>query len=177
MMKQLFVPAVVALCAIGIAVAEDFDPEPIIQGRQAGLRDIGAAFKAISDELKAAAPMVATIRQNAKQIEDLTSQQKFWFPAGTGPDADIETQAKPEIWQFAAEFKARQEAFSQEARKLTQIAEGGDVSAIRAQWRELGKICKSCHEKFRTKTEAVKKTTDRVSNCRHRGLQRGIPGA
>lgn len=151
MMKQLLVPAVVALCGIGIAVAEDFDPEPIIQGRQAGLRDIGAAFKAISDELKAAAPMVATLRQNAKQIEALTTQQKFWFPAGTGPDADIdiETQAKPEIWQFAAEFKARQEAFSQEARKLSQIAEGGDVSAIRVQWRELGKTCKSCHEKFR----------------------------
>jgi cytochrome c556 len=149
MMKQLFVLAVVALLGVGMGVAEDFDPEPIIQGRQAGLRDIGAAFKAISDELKTSAPVLATIRQNAQQIEALTSQQKFWFPVGTGPDSDIETQARPEIWQFAAEFKARQDAFSQEARKLTQISEGGDVIAIRTQWRELGKICKSCHEKFR----------------------------
>lgn len=149
MMKQLFVLAVVAALGVGTGVAEDFDPEPIIQGRQAGLRDIGAAFKAISDELKASSPVLATLRHNAKQIEDLTTQQKFWFPAGTGPDADIETQAKPEIWQFAAEFKARQDAFSQEARKLAQIAAGEDVSAIRVQWRELGKTCKSCHEKFR----------------------------
>lgn len=152
-MKQLFMPAVVALFGVGLAVGDDLDPEPIIEGRQAGLRDIGAAFKAINDELKASAPVLATIRQNAKQIEDLASQQKFWFPAGTGPDSDIDTQAKPEIWQFAAEFKARQQAFSQEASKLTQLAAGSDIAAIRAQWRELGKTCKSCHEKFREKDD------------------------
>jgi cytochrome c556 len=150
MMKGWIVPAFALLVCAGPGIAEeDFDPEPIIEGRQAALRDIGAAFKGISDELKAATPVLATIRYNAKQIDDLARQQHLWFPPGTGPESDVETQAKPEIWQRPAEFKAAQTAFSQEIQKLNRAAEGSDVGAIRTQWRELGKACKGCHDTFR----------------------------
>jgi cytochrome c556 len=140
---------VLLACAAIVVADEDFDPEPIIQGRQAGLRDIGAAFKGIGDELKAPAPSLATIQYNAKQIEELAKQQRFWFPAGTGPESEIDTQAKPGIWSAGGEFKAAQDAMSEHARKLVQVAAGGDVASIRAQWRELGGTCKSCHDRFR----------------------------
>ncbi len=155
MMKSLSVPAGLALLVwAGFGLAEeDFDPEPIIQGRQSALRDIGAAFKGISDELKASAPVLATIRSNAQQIEDLTRHQALWFPPGTGPESDIETLAKPEIWQHPEDFKAAQAALSQAARNLTRAAQGGDVAAIRVQWREMGKTCKGCHDKFRAEED------------------------
>jgi cytochrome c556 len=150
MTKGWIVPAFALLvCAAPGIAEEDFDPEPIIEGRQAALRDIGAAFKAISDELKAPTPVLATIRSNTRQIEDLMKQQHFWFPPGTGPESEIETLAKPEIWQRPAEFKKAQTAFSEAAQQLTRAAEGSDVSAMRSQWRELGKTCKGCHDTFR----------------------------
>jgi cytochrome c556 len=126
----------------GIVVAdEDFDPQPVIEGRQSALRDIGAAFKGITDELKKPAPSLPVIRQYARQIDELSKQQKFWFPPGSGPESDIETAAKPE--------KAGQVEFSVQATKLAQVSAGTDVAAIKAQWQALGKSCKGCHEKFR----------------------------
>ena len=35
------------------------------------------------------------------------------------------------------------------ANKLAEVAAGGDAAAIKAQFGELGKACKSCHDKFR----------------------------
>lgn len=140
----------IAVCGgVVIAQEDDFDPQPVIEGRQSGLRDIGAAFKEISDELKKSSPSLPLIRQYARQIDDLSQQQKFWFPPGTGPESDIETAAKPEIWQQPAVFKAGQAEMTKQAAKLAQIAAGTDVGAIRAQWQALGKTCKGCHDKFR----------------------------
>lgn len=134
----------------GISIAEEeLDPQPIIEGRQAALRDIGGAFKGISDELKASSPSIARISHYARQIDDLTQQQRFWFPPGTGPEAEIETKARPKIWLAPEEFKKAQLAFSENAHKLVAAAQSGDVATIQAQWRELGKSCKGCHDKFR----------------------------
>ncbi len=147
--------SLIALAACtGIAFAqEDFDPQPIIEGRQSALRDIGAAFKGITDELRKSQPSLPLIRQYARQIEDLSQQQKFWFPPGTGPEADIETAAKPVIWERPAEFKAGQAAMGEQATKLAKIAGGDDLKAIRAQWQALGRTCKGCHDKFRAEED------------------------
>lgn len=132
-----------------VAADEDFDPQPVIEGRQAALRDIGAAFKGITDEFKKSAPSLPVIRQYARQIDELSKQQTFWFPPGSGPESDIETAAKPEIWQQPAQFKAGQAEFGEQAAKLMKVSAGTDISAIKAQWQALGKTCKGCHEKFR----------------------------
>ena len=140
----------VVLSSAGIALAqEDFDPEPIIEGRQAALRDVGAAFKNINDELKRSQPSLGVIRQYANQIDDFAKQQKFWFPPGTGPETEIEMKAKPEIWKQPAEFKAGQAAMSENAAKLAKVAAGQDLAAIKAQVQALGRTCKSCHDKYR----------------------------
>ena len=147
--------AAVLILGCGIGVAEDdFDPEAIIEARQAALRDVGGAFKAISDELRKSTPSMPTIASNAQQIEELISHRTSWFPQGTGPESDVETQAKPEIWSSGAEFARLQAAFGEHAQKLRQAAaSGGTVVAVQAQWRELGKTCKGCHDKFREEDE------------------------
>jgi cytochrome c556 len=144
---------VLAVCT-GTGIAqEEFDPVPVIEGRQSALRDIGTAFKGINDELRKPHPSLPLIRQYATQIDDLAKQQKFWFPPGTGPETEIEMKAKPEIWKRPAEFKAGQAAMGEQAAKLAQIASGEDLSAIKLQAQTLGKACKSCHDKFREEEE------------------------
>lgn len=151
-MKSKIVSAslLVVLSSAGIVLAqEDFDPEPVIEGRQAALRDIGSAFKNINDEFKKSAPSLGVIRQYANQIDDLAKQQRFWFPPGTGPETEIEMKAKAEIWKQPAQFKAGQVAMGENAAKLAKAAAGQDVAAIKAQVQALGRTCKSCHDKFR----------------------------
>lgn len=143
----------VSAIAGSVAADEEFDPEPVIEGRQSALRDIGAAFKGITDELKRPTPSLPIIRQYAHQIDDLSKHQQRWFPAGTGPESEIETAARPEIWKQPAEFKAAQKTFGEQALKLAQVADGNDLGAIKAQWQALGKTCKGCHEKFREKDD------------------------
>jgi cytochrome c556 len=134
----------------GIVIAdEDIDPQPVIEGRQSALRDIGAAFKGINDELKKSTPSLPVIRQYAQQIDQLSKHQGSWFPPGTGPDSDVITAAKAEIWQQPAQFKAAQAAFGEQATKLVKIAAGSEVAAIKSQWQALGRTCKGCHETFR----------------------------
>jgi cytochrome c556 len=149
-LKTIVGSFLVIAATVGVSVAqEEFDPAPVIEGRQSALRDIGAAFKGINDEFKRSQPSLPLIRQYARQIEDLSKQQKFWFPPGSGPETEIETKAKPEIWKQPAEFKAGQAAMGEQAAKLAKVVAGDDAGAIKAQWQALGKTCKSCHDKFR----------------------------
>lgn len=129
--------------------AEEGDVKAVIEGRQANLRDLGAAFKAIADELKKSAPSLALIRHNAEQVDALAQQQRFWFPPGSGPESDIETSAKPEIWTRPREFVDAQQAFSKEAARLREVASASDIEALKTQYRAVGKTCKGCHDTFR----------------------------
>ncbi|MET0536032.1 MAG: hypothetical protein ABW171_17585, partial [Steroidobacter sp.] len=50
------------MCTTSVVNADEMDPQVVIEGRQANLRDMGAAFKAITDELRKPAPVLATIQ-------------------------------------------------------------------------------------------------------------------
>jgi cytochrome c556 len=138
------------LLMVQSSVAEESDPEVVVHGRRANLRDLGAAFKTVMDEVKKPAPAVAAIKQAAHQIQDLSQQQRFWFPPGTGPQPDVETYAKPEIWQQPEKFKAAQEAFVREAAKLAALVDANQADQLKAQARTLGETCAGCHKPFRT---------------------------
>lgn len=149
MLVRMFLIGAAALVA-GATVAEEIDPGVVVEGRRANLRDLGAAFKTVNDELKKPSPSLAVIRQYARQINDLAQQQRFWFPAGSGPQPDVETYAKPEIWQQPEKFQTAQQAFAREAAKLAQIADKGEPAEIKAQTRVVGETCAGCHKPFRT---------------------------
>jgi cytochrome c556 len=129
--------------------ADEIDPQVVIEGRQANLRDLGAAFKAIADELKKPSPALPVIRQYAAQVDNLAQQQRFWFPVGSGPESEIETDAKPEIWTRTKEFADAQLALSNESARLRQLAADSDIESIRSQYRAVGRTCKGCHDVFR----------------------------
>lgn len=137
-------------CAVPSAADEALEEASVaIQGRQANLRDLGAAYKAITDELKKSQPSLPLIRQYAAQINDLAAQQSFWYPPGSGPESGIDTDAKQAIWTRPKEFEKAAALMTQRASLLKQTAAGSEVTAIRTQHSALGKACKQCHDVFR----------------------------
>jgi cytochrome c556 len=142
------------LCFTASHAAEDeVDVAAVVEGRQSNLRDLGAAFKGMTDELKRSSPTAPLLLQYARQIDDLSKQQHFWFPPGTGPQPDIDTKAKAEIWAKPAQFAEAQKNFEREAAKLLQVSSANDMTAIRTQHRTVAKTCEGCHREFREKED------------------------
>lgn len=129
-------------------------PQQVIETRQANLKDMGANFKTINDQLKSATPDVAAITTAADKIKDYSIAIGTWFPAGTGPESGIKTAALPKVWEDEPTFKAAVMKFQEEASAFQTVAHTGDVAAIKAQAGKLGPGgCKNCHDNFRAKDE------------------------
>ena len=125
----------------------------VVKARQQGLKTLGAAFKAIRDELRGDSPDAAKIRSAAADIAHAAGAIGKWFPVGTGPDSGLRTDAKPEVWTDAAGFAAAQDTFVREANKWAQLGNSTDPSAWKEGAASLGQSCKGCHEKYRVKKE------------------------
>jgi cytochrome c556 len=125
----------------------------VVKARQKGLKALGAAFKTIRDELKGDSPDAAKIRGASADITEAAGAIDKWFPAGTGPDSGVKTDAKPEVWTDTAGFATAREAFVREANKWAQVGNSTDVSAWKEGAASLGQSCKGCHDKYRVKKE------------------------
>ena len=120
-----------------------------IETRQAQLKKMGKAAKAISDQLKAGSPDVAAMQAAAASLPVESAGMEDWFPEGTGPEAGVKTEALPVIWEDRADFEEKLANFRAASDELAAIAPGGDVDAIGAAFKKVGGTCKSCHDKFR----------------------------
>lgn len=141
------IAVVLALTATGALAASAV--ETAIATRQAGYKKIGAAFKAINEELRKDAPNTRLIAANATALNAQAVHVNKWFPKGSGPEAGFKTKAKPAIWAESAKFGAAAAKFQTEAGKLQTVAAAGNVDAIRAQVRAVGGACKACHDPYR----------------------------
>jgi cytochrome c556 len=141
--------AALVVAAASAAVADT--AASVIQARQAHYKQIGAASKGIHDELGKPAPSAVVIQGFAKTIDTLAPQIPSWFPAGSGAEAGVKTAAKPEIWTNPTGFAAAAHGLATEAHHFDEVAEGGDIDAIRAEYTNLGKACFTCHSQFRAK--------------------------
>lgn len=122
-----------------------------VQSRQSNYREMGAAFKSIQDALKRDAPLDATLVRAAKEVDSYARQQQYLFEPGTGPESGVKTAAKREIWEQPEEFARLRDRLVAEAPRLLETASAGDMSGFRAQASTVGKVCASCHKKFREK--------------------------
>ncbi len=60
-----------------------------------------------------------------------------------------ETRLKPEFFDELDEVGKIAKNFSEQATKLEEVANTGDVAMIKAQFGEVGEACKACHDKYR----------------------------
>ncbi len=62
-----------------------------------------------------------------------------------------ETRLKPDYFEKQAEVKEIEATFIKEANELQKVAASGDVAAIKSQFGNVGKTCKSCHDLIRVR--------------------------
>lgn len=146
-----------ALSALAVAAtaSAQVQPEDAIKYRKAGYSfmswnmgkikaqtiDNPGAFN--KDQVLAAARTIAAIANSGMGA--------LYVP---GSDKDVgsqKTRVKPEFFQQPEEVGKVARAFNAEANKLAEVAAGGDLNAIKAQFGKTGETCKSCHDKFRVK--------------------------
>lgn len=137
---------VLALSAGGAAAATVGES---IAARQAGFKQMGAAFKGLNDELKAGSPDKAKLVGFAKTMNTQARAVPGWFPKGSGPESGVKTKAKPGIWTESAKFATLAKNLQTETAKLPTAAASGDLDALRAQVRATGGSCKACHDPYR----------------------------
>ncbi|KRB52541.1 MAG: cytochrome c [Pseudomonadota bacterium] len=145
--SRVAIALVLALTATGALAASAV--ETAIATRQAGYKKMGAAFKAINEELKKGSPDVKLIAANSVIVNAQSKQIPNWFPKGSGAEAGFKTKAKPGIWAEPAKFAAAGVKLQTEAGKLQTIAAAGNLDAIQAQVKATGGACKACHEPYR----------------------------
>lgn len=125
------------------------DAASVEKARSDYFHQLGRAMKASGDELKKPEPQVADLKTYAATLDKLAPELSTHFPAGSGPDAGIKTEAKADIWSRPADFKKAVDAFTTAAHAYNTKAQTGDVNAIRTARMALGKTCGACHESFR----------------------------
>lgn len=131
-------------------------PDPVavqkaVDARVAHYKEIGRSAKAIKDELGQSRPNLSSVQSSASRIEALANQIPNWFPAGTGQQAGVKTEALPVIWQQMPVFRQRASGLASAAHQIAAAAASGNVAATQAAAGNLGTACKACHETFREK--------------------------
>jgi len=122
---------------------------PIVQERQEGYKALGSSFKLINDQLKSGAPDMAQIAPAANRMNALAQQIPNWFPAGSGPQDGVETDALETIWTNPEGFAAAQQRLVETTAELQQLAAAGDAAALEAHVKVVGASCGGCHDDFR----------------------------
>ena len=145
--------AVAAVTCASVTNAQSQSAVEAVKARQQGLKSLGTAFKVIRDELRNASADSVRIKAAAADITRAAGAIGTWFPAGTGPESGVKTDAKPEVWTDAAGFAAARETFVREADKWTHWGDSADTSAWKDAAASLGRSCKGCHDKYRVKKE------------------------
>ena len=142
-------PAVMLAAAPLIAA---ITPADQVRTRVANYKQLGAAYKAVNDGVRAGRPPSA-IAPAAAQIAAAARAQYRLFPAGSGPQPGVKTAAKREIWTNARGFRAAQDAFARQAATFQRAVAGGNADLTRAESRKLGATCKGCHDQFREQSD------------------------
>jgi cytochrome c556 len=147
MFGKILIPTLAALMLVG---ATPVDVKRTVEARQAGMKQIGKSFKAISDQARGGTPDAAIVKTNADELARLAAQLPRWFPAGSGPGQGVKTKVKPEVWTKPADFKAKAAALADATTALAEAARNGsDAAALAPHLRAVGGACKACHTDYK----------------------------
>ena len=139
----------IMLVPLNAAPAAASAPKAAIAARQAGYKKMGAAMKALNDQLKTGAPVKAKMVSAVQALAAAAREQPRLFPAGSGPTAGVPTDALPNIWTDRATFDGKMAKLIAESGKLISVVNGGNLDAIRTQAKTTGATCAACHRQFR----------------------------
>lgn len=152
-MKKSLLAAALGLTAIAVSATAmaQVSTSDMIKYRQSGYAFMGWNMGNIKAQLEAEQYDQARVVAAANVIASVAnSGMGALFAPGTEKGTGwAETRLKPEF--FTEQEKVREVAtnFVQQANKLQEVAVNGDKAAVAAQFAEVGKSCKACHDNFR----------------------------
>ncbi|MGD9225489.1 MAG: cytochrome c [Desulfobacterales bacterium] len=135
---------------IGGAYAQFAKPEYAIKYRKAVMFLIAQHFGRMGAMVKEKMPYNQEVfTRNAMLVETLSHLP---WEASMVPGTDTgDTTLNASVFAQQSKFEEVAQAFEAQATKLASVAQSGDFSAIKTQFGEVGKSCKACHTRFRTK--------------------------
>lgn len=142
-----------ALGSAAVAQSARMNATDSIKARQSHYKEIGASFKTIRDELGKPAVDKAKVQDAAAKMAAFAPQITGWFPKDSGSEAGLKTGAKAEIWSDPKGFQEQAENFVAQTKRFNAVAMNGDVAQMKQAIPTLGGACKSCHDRFRIKTD------------------------
>ncbi len=122
-----------------------------VESRQAGFKQIGAAFKTVNDQLRGANLDWSRLTPAAERLGAHAQQLPTWFPKGSGAEAGGKTAARPEIWTDAAGFADAASRLAGEPGVRRAAGAPKDVGAGGRAARPTGPACAACHDQYRLK--------------------------
>jgi cytochrome b/cytochrome c556 len=111
---------------------EPTDVAAFMNARHENYEMLGANMKVLQDNFRSETPDMAAATAAATNVKAFADAMGAWFPAGTGPDSGIESEAKAEIWTDRATFDAAVVRLQEESAKL---AAATDAAAFKAHSR------------------------------------------
>lgn len=151
-MKRIAMITALTLCAAA-AHADALKPEDKVKFRQASYTtmawNMGKIKAMVVDgtmpfsqtQVSAAANVIAAIANSGMGA--------LYSPDTLGVVGFKKSRLKENFFQEQDEVRKIATNFVEQANKLAEVAAMGDKDEIKAQFDEVGKACKACHEKFR----------------------------
>ena len=135
------------MAAVGVASADK--AEDTIRYRQGMLMGMGWNVGAMGAMVKGDIPFDAA---KFAFLAGRTAQLAPMVLEGFTPDTKgAESNAKPALWENFPDFEKRMKENVTSTAKLAEVAQAGDVGAMKAQFGEAVEVCKGCHDKYREK--------------------------
>ena len=149
-MSKFFIITTMGLLFFGIAYAQFAKPEAAIEYRQSVMTIIGYHTGQMGAMATGRKPYEKQAFFHDAGIVEMLSTLPW--QAFMTPGSDMgKTSLKPSAFKEKDKFLAMAKALETESRKLVKAAAGGDFNAIKAQFGNLGKSCKSCHDAYRSR--------------------------
>lgn len=153
--RAAFARTTLAISALTLAVAAQaqMSVEDAIKTRQSGYNFIAWNMGKIKEQV-----IDGSVAYNQAQVQAAANAIAAIANSGMGalyvPGSDQGTGWKPTRLKsnfFQESDKVREIAvnFAQQTTKLQEVAAAGDQNAIKAQFGEVGKACKACHDAYR----------------------------
>jgi cytochrome c556 len=142
--------ALVVVLALGAAYAQFAKPEDAIKYRKAVMVLILQHFKGMGAVVKGKADYDKdAFAANADAVNMLAtlSLAATLVPGSDKGDTTINSAA----FKNSDQFIEASDSFKAETAKLADVANGGNLNSIRAQFGRVAQSCSACHKKFRKK--------------------------
>jgi cytochrome c556 len=135
-----------AVLAVGGATVAYADAAATVEHRQAEMKKMGGAMKALGQTAKGEKPFGPETAAAAETVQTVAKEIPDVFKENATSD---KSRAKPEIWTQWDKFVADGKALEDTTPALIAAAKGNDPAALGAALGATGKACGTCHDSYR----------------------------